>query len=218
MFKESTILLHLFFCTFLQPFLANEDEQYFFKMVHFDGIASDTLKNVEADVHWCFTKFMDKIQDNYTPAQPGIQKKVFQMIEIIKIIDPRVYKHLNTLTQQHLLWAFRWINNMLMRDLPFMLIVRMWDTYLSETESFTTLHVYFCAAFLLKWSDEILKKHDEEQLLTFLQKLPTKEWGNSDVEVLLSQAYVWQTLYSDSPSHIKARTTEITPGNFEEKT
>jgi len=107
---------------------------------------------------------------------------------------------------------------MLMRDLPFMLIVRMWDTYLSETESFTTLHVYFCAAFLLKWSDEILKKHDEEQLLTFLQKLPTKEWGNSDVEVLLSQAYVWQTLYSDSPSHIKARTTEITPGNFEEKT
>ena len=40
------------------------------------GVSEDSLKSVEADSFWCFSKLLDGIQDNYTFAQPGIQLKV----------------------------------------------------------------------------------------------------------------------------------------------
>lgn len=32
---------------------------------------SELLKNIEADTFWCLTNFLERIQDNYTPIQPG---------------------------------------------------------------------------------------------------------------------------------------------------
>ena len=92
----------------------------------------------------------------------------------------------------------------------------MWDTYLSEGE-FATLHVYVCAAFLLHWSRELLQKKDEEQLLLFLQHLPTNDWTEDSIEMLLSQAYLWKTLYNESPSHIKARCGNTEGADSEKK-
>ena len=40
------------------------------------GVSEESLKSVEADSFWCFSKLLDGIQDNYTFAQPGIQLKV----------------------------------------------------------------------------------------------------------------------------------------------
>ena len=42
---------------------------------------------LEADSFWCFSKLMDGIQENYTFAQPGIQKKVAALKELISRID-----------------------------------------------------------------------------------------------------------------------------------
>ena len=33
----------------------------------------DILYALEADTFWCLTLFLERIQDNYTPIQPGIQ-------------------------------------------------------------------------------------------------------------------------------------------------
>ncbi len=35
------------------------------------------ILNVEADCYWCLCKMLDGIQDNYTYAQPGIQRTLF---------------------------------------------------------------------------------------------------------------------------------------------
>ena len=42
---------------------------------------------LEADSFWCFSKLMDGIQENYTFAQPGIQKKVAALKELISRIN-----------------------------------------------------------------------------------------------------------------------------------
>ena len=39
--------------------------------------------------------------------------------------------------------------------------------------------------------------------MVFLQKLPTANWNNDNVDLLLSQAYYYKTLYHDSPSHLR---------------
>lgn len=79
------------------------------------------------------------------------------------------------------------MNCLLMREIRMILIVRTWDTYFSDLETFSTLHIYVCAAFLLKFSDT-LKQKDWQEMMLFLKAPPTNSWGTQDIEILLSQA------------------------------
>lgn len=37
----------------------------------------------------------------------------------------------------------------------------------------------------------------------FLQRLPTADWGEKDIEMLLSEAYIWQSLFKGSAAHLR---------------
>jgi hypothetical protein len=37
----------------------------------------------------------------------------------------------------------------------------------------------------------------------FLQALPTRTWTEKDIELLLSEAYIWQSLFSRSSAHLR---------------
>ena len=50
-------------------------------------LAPDMVLRVEADCFWCLSKLLDGIQDHYTFAQPGIQRLVFKLKEIVRRID-----------------------------------------------------------------------------------------------------------------------------------
>lgn len=42
------------------------------------------MLDVEADCYWCLSKLLEGIQDHYTYAQPGIQRTVFRVKELIR--------------------------------------------------------------------------------------------------------------------------------------
>jgi hypothetical protein len=84
---------------------------------------------VEADAYWCLSKLLDSIQDHYTFAQPGIQRMVFKLKEIIARIDAPLHAHLQDQGLAFIQFAFRWMNCLLMRELSLDLILRVWDTY-----------------------------------------------------------------------------------------
>ena len=115
-------------------------------------------------------------QDNYTFAQPGIQRSIMQMEHLVKTIDSQchtyshhlnilpshvalqflspshppslhavsLHRHLQSFHIEYLQFAFRWVNNLLMRELPLRLVVRLWDTYLVSTSSAkpSTIHSF----------------------------------------------------------------------------
>lgn len=68
-------------------------------------------------------------------------------------------KHLTELGLEFMNFTFRWMNCKLLRELPFPLVVRMWDTYFSEPTGFEDFHVYVCAALLLKFSPTLKAMH-----------------------------------------------------------
>jgi TBC1 domain family member 2 len=37
----------------------------------------------------------------------------------------------------------------------------------------------------------------------FLQSLPTKGWTEKDIELLLSEAFIWQSLFKGSSAHLR---------------
>lgn len=106
---------------------------------------------IEADSYWATSHLLEGIQDNYTFAQPGIQFKVRTLEELAKRIDglfnknkylyidlikkctyclEPLYRHLKDQHIEFLQFAFRWMNNLLMRELPVRCTIRLWDTYL----------------------------------------------------------------------------------------
>lgn len=52
------------------------------------------------------------------------------------------------------------MNNLLTRELPLKCSIRLWDTYLAESDCFATFQLYVCAAFLLHWRQELLEEKD----------------------------------------------------------
>lgn len=54
------------------------------------------------------------------------------------------------------------------------------------------LQIYLSAAFLLSWKQRIVESEFQE-LILFLQKLPTAEWTEAQLEPVLARAHVLRT-------------------------
>lgn len=163
-------LLTPFFIVFLQELLAPTVEIEACKL---DDLTQEQRDIIEADSFWCLSKFLDCIQDNYIFAQLGIQAKVNQLKELIARIDGALHRHLQFHGVDYLQFSFRWMNNLLTRELPLHCTIRLWDTYLSESDGFAIFQLYVCAAFLLNWREALLQENDFQVIfrVTFLKPL-----------------------------------------------
>ena len=86
-------------------------------------------------------------------------------------------------------FAFRWMNNLLMREVPLSCFIRLWDTCLAEPDGFTTFYVYLYTALLRKFRSQVLSSSDFQTILMFLQNLPTGNWTEKDIVNLVGNAY-----------------------------
>ena len=167
-------------------------------------LEEDSLLSLEADCYWCLSKLLDGIQDNYTFAQPGIQRAIFRMREIVERVDAALIKHLDAQNVQLLHFAFRWMNCLLMRELDTPLIARLWDSYLADDRQsgFKTFHLYVCVALLVSFARDI-KGLEGGELILFLQRLPTEAWRDKDIDTLIAQAFLYRSWFDDAPRHLK---------------
>lgn len=159
---------------------------------------------LEADSFWCLSKFLDGIQDNYIFAQLGIQHKVNQLKELIQRIDAPLHQHLHKHGVDYLQFSFRWMNNLLTREIPLHCTIRLWDTYLAESDKFASFQLYVCAAFLLRWRRHLLAQPDFQGLMLMLQNLPTQNWSDSEINVLVAEAYKLKFTFADAPNHLQS--------------
>lgn len=166
------------------------------------GLPEALRDAVEADSYWCLSKLLDGIQDNYIHSQPGIIRQVNSLRELTERIDAPLVTHLESESIEFIQFSFRWMNCLLMRELSIACVTRMWDTYLSEPNGFSDFHLYVCTAFLVKFSAH-LQTLDFQGIMIYLQSLPTQHWADKDVEMLLSEAYLWKSLWSRSPNFVK---------------
>ncbi|KAK0088392.1 hypothetical protein PV325_012175 [Microctonus aethiopoides] len=192
-----------FFLVFLQeavPMSAWQD------LENYDVASLDEKQRdiIEADSFWCLSKFLDGIQDNYIFAQLGIQHKVNQLKELIQRIDAPLHQHLHQHGIDYLQFSFRWMNNLLTREIPLHCTIRLWDTYLAESDRFASFQLYVCAAFLLRWRRHLLAQPDFQGLMLMLQNLPTQNWTDSEIGVLVAEAYKLKFTFADAPNHLQA--------------
>eukprot|EP00878_Enallax_costatus_P032751 GHUV01036017.1.p1 GENE.GHUV01036017.1~~GHUV01036017.1.p1 ORF type:complete len:208 (+),score=34.44 GHUV01036017.1:81-626(+) len=116
-----------------------------------DELTELTMLDVEADCYWCLSKLLEGIQDHYTYAQPGIQKTVFRIKELVSKNNSAIVNHLEGEGIDFLQFAFRWVNCLLIREVPFCAAMRLWDTYLAEGGRFSD--------FLVSWLIVVTAAH-----------------------------------------------------------
>lgn len=195
-----------FFLVFLQEAIPVQAWQ---DLENYDvaSLSKEQRDIIEADSFWCLSKFLDGIQDNYIFAQLGIQHKVNQLKELIQRIDAPLHQHLHQHGVDYLQFSFRWMNNLLTREIPLHCTIRLWDTYLAESDRFASFQLYVCAAFLLRWRRHLLLQPDFQGLMLMLQNLPTQNWTDSEIGVLVAEAYKLKFTFADAPNHLQAHDT-----------
>lgn len=95
-------------------------------------VGEEVMSQVEADCYYCLTKLLDNIQDHYTFSQPGLQRMILKLEDLMHRLDIELHSHFEREGLQYMQFAFRWMNCLLLRELPLHTIIRVWDTYLSE--------------------------------------------------------------------------------------
>lgn len=165
-------------------------------------VTDQMLEEVEADTYWCLTNLLAGIQDHYTSDQPGMQRMVMHLEELVNRIDADLAAHLRNTGIEFMQFAFKWMNCLLLREFRLVCVMRLWDTYLSEGDGgFEDFHVYVCASFLVHFSNE-LQQMGFDELFQFMQNMPTDDWGDREIEILLSSAFVLSTLFGGSEAHL----------------
>eukprot|EP00055_Hartaetosiga_balthica_P002264 m.3315 g.3315 ORF g.3315 m.3315 type:complete len:511 (-) comp2049_c0_seq1:50-1582(-) len=166
-------------------------------------VAKPLINDIEADCFWCLSRLLDGIQDNYTPGQNGIVEKVEALEDITRRVNGTLVTHLEQYNVAFMQFSFRWINCLLMREMPVACTIRLWDTCLSEPDGFASFHVYICAAFLEMFSQHLLALNDFQDILCALQNLPTSTWSYEEVEVVLAKAFMFKTMFHHAQHHLK---------------
>lgn len=181
------------------------------------------LDDVEADCYWCTVKILSEIFDHYTQDFPGIQRMSQQLREILRRIDTPLITHLDSQGIDIFQTSFQWMACLMVRDLPIPCCIRLWDTLIAESAcpaggqlnrsrlhsdrrsaGFEVFLVYFCACFTAYFSAR-LQAMDLEATLRFLQRVPTDEFSEADLEVLLSEAFVLKSLFQHAPQHLTSK-------------
>ena len=75
-----------FLVVFLSEYLEGDIDNW-----SMSDLSSDIISNIEADCYWCLSKLLDGMQDHYTFAQPGIQRLVFKLKELVRRIDGNLF-------------------------------------------------------------------------------------------------------------------------------
>uniref|UniRef100_A0A914HXC5 Rab-GAP TBC domain-containing protein n=1 Tax=Globodera rostochiensis TaxID=31243 RepID=A0A914HXC5_GLORO len=189
-----------FFIVFLSEFIPDEMDMGTFDLAH---LSREQVEIVEADSFWCVSALLDTIQDNYTFAQPGIQRKVSHLKELVSRVEPILHSHFESNGVEFLQFSFRWMNNLLMREIPLRATIRLWDTYLSERDGFSQFHTYICGAFLRLWSKQLLNERDFQGVMLLLQNLPTQGWNDQQICELTADAYSLMQFFHRAKSHLQ---------------
>lgn len=196
-------LLQPFFFAFLNQFCQDKDIDEIIQMKNCDFLDDEAFRIIEADCFWCFSKLMDGLQDLYTKDQPGLYKMLDSLSFLIQRVNPKLSQLIKEENIDYQEFAFRWMNCLLVREFSPKLLLRLWDFYLSNHSKISSTHIYVCAALLTTLSPELLGLNHNDFIMK-IQTIDPDRWSFEDFDMIIAQSYVYEKMFSHSPSHLRS--------------
>lgn len=126
------------------------------------------IKN-ESETFWCFVGLMQRAIFVCTPTDNDIDRNLCFLRELIRLMVPSFYKHLQKHTDaMELLFCHRWILLCFKREFTEAVAIRMWEACWSNylTDYF---HLFLCLAIIAVYADDVIAQdlRTDEMLLHF---------------------------------------------------
>jgi len=164
----------------------------------------------EVDAFWCFKGFMDRVMYNFDRDQIGMHTQLCQLSEIVKIMDPELYKHLLEVGGTNMFFCFKWLLIIFKREFPPEDVQRIWEVLWSD--HFISQHnLFICLAMLLQNKQQILEENMEfDDILRHLNS--TSETMNAE-EIMVDADYLYRKFITicDTKTQREILTKKVEP-------
>jgi len=193
--KSTPAMVIPFFIIFLSEFYPVDLETL---EVHDEGPQKTYSSIVEADTYWCCTLFIRTYLNNKK------NKLCESVIRALEKFDSPVLVHLN-LEGIRMSFLNRWVKYLFLKDFPLNICLRIFDELITNKSPKMILTkcnkdlsqknfivCLVCALFSIFRSQILMSKGP--QLENTMSKLPTDSWGEIEILILVSQAYLYQSI------------------------
>ncbi|KAF9927576.1 GTPase activating protein [Mortierella alpina] len=99
---------------------------------------------------WAFVGLMERTKKNFYRDQVGMQSQLETLCQLIQVLDPKLYKHLEKCEALNLFFCFRWLLIWFKREFEWVDIMRLWEVLFSD---------FLSSQFQLFVAMSILDKH-----------------------------------------------------------
>ena len=183
-----------FFIVFLSEFYPVDLENL---QVHDEGPQKFYMSIVEADAYWCATIFLRLFS---LKRHTKLYEKIIWALERF---DSVVFLHLN-IEKLSMSFITRWIKYLFLKDFPLHVCLRIFDEIISNktskvsidkcTDSIQNNFIVCVVCALLSFFRNQILMSNGEQLKVIMSKLPTDTWSEIEILIIISQAYLYQSI------------------------
>lgn len=119
----------------------------------------------DAIAFWAFKNFMNRMEHNFLRDQSGMRKQLLTLDNLVKLMDPKLYLHLQSANCTNFFFFFRMLLVWFKREFDWENVLRLWESLWTDylTSSF---HIFVALAILDKHRETIMEhlKHFDEVL------------------------------------------------------
>ena len=163
-----------------------------------EGPQKSYLSIVEADTYWCTSIFIRTYFHNKK------NQLCEAAVKSLEKFEPGLYFHMNNEGVQ-MSFLNRWIKYLFLKDFPLKICIRLFDEFISNKISHPLIRkpgnvalknnfiVCIVCALVTIFKNQILISTGSK-LEDLVSRLPTESWGETEVLILISQAYLYQAI------------------------
>ncbi|KAG9038438.1 GTPase activating protein [Tulasnella sp. JGI-2019a] len=186
----------------------------------------------EVESFWCFVKTMERMvrfynrlfavvlhsssiplhlyqNRNFLRDQSGMKKQLLTLQQLLRMMDPELYKHFEKTDSLNLFFCFRWILIWFKREFVFDDVIKLWDCL--WTDYYSTQFVLFVALAVLESHRDVILRYlvEFDEVLKYCNELSM----TIDLDSTLAQAEVLFLSFAQIVADIDRRQAEqATPG------
>ncbi|KAH7340494.1 rab-GTPase-TBC domain-containing protein [Rhizoctonia solani] len=179
----------------------------------------------EVKTFWCFVEVMEHMKQNFLRDQSGMKKQLLTLQQLLAVMDPELYRHLEKTDALNLFFCFRWVLIAFKREFPFDEVLRLWEVL--WTNYYTNQFVLFVALAVLESHRDVILRYliEFDEILKYCNDLSM----TIELDSTLAQAEVlflsFQQIVADidrrqaeqglpsSPGGLRRRRADSRPGS-----
>ncbi|EJD02386.1 RabGAP/TBC [Fomitiporia mediterranea MF3/22] len=158
----------------------------------------------EEMIFWCFVEVMNRMKQNFLRDQSGMKKQLLTLQQLISVMDPELYRHLEKTDGLNLFFCFRWVLIAFKREFPFDDVLKLWEVL--WTDYYSANFVLFVALAILESHRDVILRYliEFDEILKYCNELSM----TIELDTTLAQAEVLFISFTQLVADIDRRKAE----------